>query len=95
MGRAWARPWPCRKALKWAEPLQVINSVTYRADGEGYLKPGFNASLYGVGGGRLAAPADFRGLSTRAAVWAGLRMAAAFLVSANRDKNWDRRPYQA
>ncbi|MDB5418314.1 MAG: peptidase prolyl oligopeptidase active site region, partial [Phenylobacterium sp.] len=26
---------------KWAEPLKVIDRVTYRADGEGYLKPGY------------------------------------------------------
>lgn len=26
---------------KWAEPLKVIDRLTYRADGAGYLKPGF------------------------------------------------------
>jgi len=26
---------------KWAEPLKVIDQVTYRADGAGYLKPGY------------------------------------------------------
>jgi dipeptidyl aminopeptidase/acylaminoacyl peptidase len=26
---------------KWAAPLKIIDAVTYRADGEGYLKPGY------------------------------------------------------
>lgn len=30
------------EGAKWAEPLEVIDRVTYRADGGGYLKPGFD-----------------------------------------------------
>ncbi|WNO54708.1 S9 family peptidase [Stakelama saccharophila] len=30
------------EGAKWAEPLQVINRVTYRVDDAGYLKPGFD-----------------------------------------------------
>ena len=37
LGRPPARP----EGAQWAEPLQQINSVTYRADGEGLLRPGF------------------------------------------------------
>jgi len=29
------------EGAKWAEPLKVIDRLTYRADGEGYLKPGY------------------------------------------------------
>ena len=29
------------EAAEWAEPLEVYDLLTYRADGEGYLKPGF------------------------------------------------------
>ncbi|MFN4175620.1 prolyl oligopeptidase family serine peptidase [Phenylobacterium sp.] len=29
------------EGAKWAEPLKVIDRITYRADGEGYLKPGY------------------------------------------------------
>ena len=32
---------PKPEGAKWAEPLEVITDVTYRADGDGYLKPGF------------------------------------------------------
>jgi dipeptidyl aminopeptidase/acylaminoacyl peptidase len=37
LGRSPARP----EGAQWAEPLQQINTVTYRADGQGLLRPGF------------------------------------------------------
>ncbi|MES2339739.1 MAG: S9 family peptidase [Pseudomonadota bacterium] len=37
LGKAPAKP----EGAKWADPLQVIDRVTYRADGEGYFKPGY------------------------------------------------------
>ncbi len=37
LGKAPARP----EGAKWAEPLEVIDQLTYRADGAGYLKPGY------------------------------------------------------
>jgi len=38
LGKAPPKP----EGAKWAEPLQVIDKVTYRADGAGYLKPGWD-----------------------------------------------------
>ncbi|SOB88170.1 Dipeptidyl aminopeptidase/acylaminoacyl peptidase [Sphingomonas guangdongensis] len=38
LGKAPPKP----EDAKWAEPLEVIERVTYRADGDGYLKPGYN-----------------------------------------------------
>jgi dipeptidyl aminopeptidase/acylaminoacyl peptidase len=38
LGNAPAKP----EGAKWADPLEVIDKVTYRADGGGYLKPGFD-----------------------------------------------------
>ena len=38
LGSAPAKP----EGAKWADPLKVISKVIYRADGEGYLKPGRN-----------------------------------------------------
>ncbi len=37
LGAAPARP----EGAQWAAPLEVINSVSYRVDGAGYLRPGF------------------------------------------------------
>ncbi|WP_404711664.1 prolyl oligopeptidase family serine peptidase [Sphingomonas sp. MMS24-J13] len=38
LGSAPAKP----EGANWADPLEVIDKVTYRADGGGYLKPGFD-----------------------------------------------------
>ena len=38
LGKAPPKP----EGAKWADPLQVIDAVTYRADGAGYLKPGYD-----------------------------------------------------
>jgi dipeptidyl aminopeptidase/acylaminoacyl peptidase len=38
LGSAPAKP----EGANWAKPLQIIDKVTYRADGAGYLKPGFD-----------------------------------------------------
>ena len=38
LGKAPPKP----EGAKWAEPLEVIERVTYRADGDGYIKPGYN-----------------------------------------------------
>ena len=33
---------PKPEGATWAKPLEIIDKVTYRADGAGYLKPGFD-----------------------------------------------------
>lgn len=38
LGQAPEKP----EGANWAKPLQIIDKVTYRADGAGYLKPGFD-----------------------------------------------------
>ena len=38
LGKAPAKP----EGAKWAEPLEVIDRVNYRADGAGYIKPGYD-----------------------------------------------------
>jgi dipeptidyl aminopeptidase/acylaminoacyl peptidase len=38
LGKAPDKP----EGANWAKPLQIIDKVTYRADGAGYLKPGFD-----------------------------------------------------
>ena len=35
-------PPPKPEGAKWAEPLEIIDKVTYRFDGGGYVKPGFD-----------------------------------------------------
>ncbi len=38
-------PPPKPEGAKWAEPLEVIDRVTYRADGGGMIKPGFDQAF--------------------------------------------------
>ncbi|RAK66325.1 alpha/beta hydrolase family protein [Phenylobacterium kunshanense] len=40
-GRPLGAPIRRPEGAKWAEPLKVIDKITYRADGEGFLKPGY------------------------------------------------------
>ena len=40
-GKPLGAPLAAPEGATWAKPLQVIDRVTYRADGEGYLKPGY------------------------------------------------------
>ncbi len=84
---ALARP----EGAQWAEPIKVIGRVNFRADGAGYLRPGYN-HLFVVSaeggaprqltfgafddGGSLAWAADSRHL----------------LIGSNRGKDWERDP---
>ena len=82
------------EGAKWAEPLKVIDRITYRADGEGFLKPGYR-HIFAVsadGGqprqltfGRYddAGPIDFT------------RDGRSVLFSTNRAENWERDPQEA
>jgi dipeptidyl aminopeptidase/acylaminoacyl peptidase len=40
-GKPLGAPLSKPNGAKWAEPLKIIDRVTYRADGVGYLKPGY------------------------------------------------------
>ena len=40
--RGSAPPQPRPEGAQWADPLQVITAVTYRADGQGYLRAGYD-----------------------------------------------------
>ncbi|MEA3058259.1 MAG: hypothetical protein QOF34_1074 [Sphingomonadales bacterium] len=83
---------PKPEGAKWADPLQVIDAVTYRTDDEGYLKAGYEQIFWvpadggapvqltfgatHAGGGRLSWTPDSRSI----------------LFSANLSKNWEREP---
>ena len=56
LGKAPPKP----EGAKWADPLQVIDKVTYRSDDAGYLKSGYRPDFLGPGGWRRTDPADLR-----------------------------------
>jgi len=82
------------EGAKWAEPLKVIDRITYRADGEGFLKPGYrHVFAVSADGGQPrqltfgkfddAGPIDFS------------RDGKSVLFSTNRAENWERDPQEA
>ncbi|MEW5683345.1 MAG: S9 family peptidase [Pseudomonadota bacterium] len=93
-GRALGAPVRRPEGAKWAEPLKVIDRITYRADGEGFLKPGYR-HLFVVpadggqprqitsgkfdNGGPIAFSHDGRSL----------------LFATNRAENWERDPQES
>jgi dipeptidyl aminopeptidase/acylaminoacyl peptidase len=93
-GRSLAPPIRRPEGAKWADPLKVIDRITYRADGEGFLKPGYrHVFAVSADGGQPrqltfgkfddAGPIDFT------------RDGRAVLFSTNRAENWERDPQEA
>ncbi len=85
LGQAPAKP----EGAKWAEPLQVIDTVVYRTDDDGYAKPGFDQIFWVPAEG--GAPVQL----TFGAHNAGGRLAwspdgRSLLFSANLNADWQR-----
>jgi dipeptidyl aminopeptidase/acylaminoacyl peptidase len=82
------------EGAKWAEPLKVIDRITYRADGEGFLKAGYrHVFTVSADGGQPrqltfgkfddAGPIDFS------------HDGKSVLFSTNRAENWERDPQES
>ncbi|TAJ71894.1 MAG: S9 family peptidase [Phenylobacterium sp.] len=93
-GRPLAPPIKRPEGAKWAEPLKVIDRITYRADGEGFLKSGYrHVFAVSADGGQPrqltfgkfddAGPIDFS------------RDGKSVLFSTNRAENWERDPQES
>jgi len=74
---------------KWADPLQVIDAVTYRFDGAGYFKPGYNQIFWVPADGGAATQLTF-GPTNAGAQVSWTPDSRAVLFSANLGKNWER-----
>ena len=77
------------EGAQWAPPLEIIDTVTYRADGQGYLKPGYRHVF--------VVPADGGGARqlTQGAFHHGGELSwspdsATLYLSANRNPDWQR-----
>jgi dipeptidyl aminopeptidase/acylaminoacyl peptidase len=87
LGSSPAKP----EGAKWADPLEVIDAVTYRADGEGYLKPGYYQLFWVPADG--GAPKQLTSGRTNAGgpvSWTP--DGRSILFSGNLSKNWEREP---
>jgi Tol biopolymer transport system component len=87
LGQAPAKP----EGAQWAEPLEVITDVTYRADGAGYLKPGYRHVYVVAATGGAPRQVTFGAYNeTGPIAWAP---DGRFLyVTGNRHDNWRREP---
>ena len=74
---------------KWADPLEVIDAVTYRADGEGYLKPGFEQIFWVPADGGAPTQLTF-GATNAGGPVSWTPDGRSILFSANLSKNWER-----
>jgi dipeptidyl aminopeptidase/acylaminoacyl peptidase len=82
---------PKPEGAKWADPLQVIDAVTYRTDEDGYVKPGYYQIFWVPADG--GAPTQLTFGSTHAGgpvSWTP--DGRSILFSANLSKNWEREP---
>lgn len=87
-------PLPRPEGAKWAEPLQVIDRVTYRADGEGFLKPGYRHVFVVTADGGQPRQLTF-GKFDHGGPIAFSGDGRAVLFSANRADTWERDPQES
>jgi len=82
---------PKPEAAQWAAPLEVITDVTYRADGEGYLKAGFTHLYVVSSDGGAPRQLTFGAFNeTGPLAWASDDK--SIVLSGNRTENWRREP---
>ncbi len=87
LGKAPDKP----EGAKWADPLEVIDAVTYRADGAGYLKPGYEQIFWVPADGGAPTQLTFGAINAGGPVsWTP--DGRSILFSANLSKNWEREP---
>lgn len=87
LGNAPAKP----EGAKWADPLEVITAVTYRADGAGYLKPGHDHIFVVPADGGAPQQLSFGPFDDGGPLSWSLDGRTIYF-SANRNKDWERSP---
>jgi len=80
---------PKPEGAKWADPLQIIDAVTYRFDGAGYFKPGYQQIFWVPADGGASTQLTF-GPTNAGALVSWTPDSRAVLFSANLNKNWER-----
>ncbi|HET7604892.1 MAG TPA: S9 family peptidase [Sphingomicrobium sp.] len=85
LGKAPPKP----EGAKWADPLQVIDAVTYRTDDEGYLKPGYYQLFWVPADGGAPTQLTF-GATHAAGPVSWTPDGRSILFSGNLSKNWER-----
>jgi len=90
LGKAPPKP----EGAKWADPLQVIDRVTYRFDAAGYLKSGYRQIFWVPSDGGAPTQLTFGPTSAGGDIsWTP--DGRSILFSANLSPNWQREPLQS
>lgn len=85
---------PKPEGAKWADPLQVIDKITYRFDGAGYLKPGYRQIFWVPADG--GAPTELTwGPHNAGGEVSWTPDGRSILFSANLSPNWQREALQS
>ncbi len=82
---------PKPEGAQWAAPLEIITDITYRADGAGYLKPGYTHVYVVPADGGTPRQLTF-GAFNESGPLAWSRDDAHLYCSGNRNENWQREP---
>lgn len=82
-------PLPRPEGAQWADPLQVITAVTYRADGQGYLRAGYD-QLFLVSSEGGAPRQLTYGPYNNGGPLSWTPDGRSILFSGNRSANWER-----
>jgi len=80
---------PKPEGAKWADPLQVIDAVTYRFDGAGYFKPGYQQIFWVPSEGGSPTQLTF-GPTNAGSLVSWTPDSRSVVFSANIGKNWER-----
>ena len=91
LGKAPDKP----EGAKWADPLEVIDAVTYRFDGAGYLKAGYNQIFWVPADGGAPTQLTFGATHAGGGVISWTPDSRSILFNANLSKNWAREPFES
>ncbi|MBC7987069.1 MAG: S9 family peptidase [Sphingomonadaceae bacterium] len=90
LGDPMSRP----EGAQWAEPLEIISAVTYRADGAGYLRAGYEQLFVVPAEGGAPRQLTFGSLNHGGPIsWTA--DGASLVFSANRAPDWERDPVES
>ena len=82
------------EGAKWAEPLKIIDRVIYRADGEGFLKPGYSHLFVVAADGGPPRQITFGKFDDNGPI-SFTRDSKAVLFATDRADTWERDPQEA
>lgn len=82
---------PKPENAQWAPPLEVITDITYRADGAGYLKPGYTHVYVVAADGGTPRQLTF-GAFNESGQLSWSPDGSYLVVTGNRNENWRREP---